>query len=223
MEESIQIQDLKKSYKLGNTNLEVLRGININLPQGKLITLMGPSGSGKSSLMHILSGIDKPDSGRVVVKGKDISQFSEKEMTLYRRNKIGIIFQFFNLMPYLTSAENVCLPLYLAGLGKREAHQKAQKALSLVGLEKRIFHKPYELSGGEQQRVAIARSIVNEPEILFADEPTGNLDTENSDHIMELLVKLQKENGFTILMVTHNADIGAKGDIKLQMKDGKLI
>ncbi|HMV44930.1 MAG TPA: ABC transporter ATP-binding protein [Leptospiraceae bacterium] len=219
----IQIKNLKKSYSFGNQKLEILKGINIDLPQGKLITLMGPSGSGKSTFMHILSGIDRPDSGNVFINGEDISSFSEKDITQFRRKKIGIIFQFFNLMPYLSSVENVCLPLYLAGIGKKEAYPKAEKALSLVGLKNRFTHKPYELSGGEQQRVAIARSIVNSPEILFADEPTGNLDTENSDHIMELLIQLQKDHGFTIVMVTHNVEIGNRGDIKLSMKDGILV
>jgi lipoprotein-releasing system ATP-binding protein len=184
---------------------------------------MGPSGSGKSTLMHILSGIDKPEEGSIFVGDEEVSAYSEAKITDYRRTKIGIIFQFFNLMPYLSSVENVSLPLYLAGKGKKEAHELARESLSLVGLSERFTHKPYELSGGEQQRVAIARSIANRPEIIFADEPTGNLDTENSNRIMELLIHLQKERGFTIVMVTHNIDIGAMGDIQLKMKDGRLI
>ena len=187
------------------------------------MTLMGPSGSGKSTLMHILSGIDKPEEGSIFVGEEEVSAYSESEITEYRRSKIGIIFQFFNLMPYLSSVENVSLPLYLAGKGKKEAHELAKDSLRLVGLSERLTHKPYELSGGEQQRVAIARAITNRPEIIFADEPTGNLDTENSNRIMELLISLQKERGFTIVMVTHNAEIGAMGDVKLKMKDGKLL
>jgi len=223
MSNSIKIQNLTKSYHFGKNKIEVLKGINTELPLGKLITLMGPSGSGKSTLMHILSGIDRPESGSVFLRDEEVSAYSEAKITDYRRNKIGIIFQFFNLMPYLSSVENVSLPLYLAGKGKKEAHELARDSLSLVGLSERFTHKPYELSGGEQQRVAIARSIVNSPEIIFADEPTGNLDTENSNRIMELLVNLQKERGFTIIMVTHNAEIGEMGDVKLKMKDGRLV
>ena len=220
---TIKIQNLKKSYQFGKTKIEVLKGINTELPLGKLVTLMGPSGSGKSTLMHILSGIDKPEEGSVFLGEEEISAYTEDKITEYRRSKIGIIFQFFNLMPYLSSVENVSLPLYLAGKGKKEAHLLAEESLHLVGLSNRLTHKPYELSGGEQQRVAIARSIANKPEIIFADEPTGNLDTENSNRIMELLKSLQKDRGFTIMMVTHNSEIGAMGDIQLKMKDGLLV
>jgi ABC-type lipoprotein export system ATPase subunit len=219
---TIKIQNVKKSYNFGKNKIEVLKGINAELPLGKLVTLMGPSGSGKSTLMHILSGIDKPEEGSIFVGEEEVSAYSEAKITEYRRTKIGIIFQFFNLMPYLSSVENVSLPLYLAGKGKKEAHELAKESLSLVGLSERFTHKPYELSGGEQQRVAIARSIANRPEIIFADEPTGNLDTENSNRIMELLIDLQKERSFTIVMVTHNSEIGAMGDIRLKMKDGRL-
>jgi putative ABC transport system ATP-binding protein len=184
---------------------------------------MGPSGSGKSTLMHILAGIDKPEEGSVHWGEEEVSAFNEEKITAYRRSKIGIIFQFFNLMPYLSSVENVSLPLYLAGMGKTKAHLLAEESLDLVGLSNRLKHKPYELSGGEQQRVAIARAIVNKPEIIFADEPTGNLDTENSNRIIELSKTLQKKRGFTILMVTHNSEIGAMGDVQLKMKDGILI
>ncbi|HRG48215.1 MAG TPA: ABC transporter ATP-binding protein [Leptospiraceae bacterium] len=220
---TIKIQNVKKSYNFGKNKIEVLKGINAELPLGKLVTLMGPSGSGKSTLMHILSGIDKPEEGSIFVGEEEVSAYSESEITEYRRSKIGIIFQFFNLMPYLSSVENVSLPLYLAGKGKKEAHELAKDSLRLVGLSERLTHKPYELSGGEQQRVAIARAITNRPEIIFADEPTGNLDTENSNRIMELLISLQKERGFMIVMVTHNAEIGAMGDVKLKMKDGRLL
>lgn len=220
---TIKIQNLKKSYQFGKSKIDVLKGINAELPLGKLVTLMGPSGSGKSTLMHILSGIDKPEEGSVFLGEEEISAYSEEKITQYRRSKIGIIFQFFNLMPYLSSVENVSLPLYLAGKGKKEAYVLAKESLHLVGLSNRLTHKPYELSGGEQQRVAIARAIANKPEIIFADEPTGNLDTENSNRIMELLISLQKESGFTIIMVTHNAEIGAMGDIQLKMQDGILL
>jgi ABC-type lipoprotein export system ATPase subunit len=183
---------------------------------------MGPSGSGKSTLMHILAGIDRPDSGKVFVFENTLHNMNEKNITAYRRKTIGIIFQFFNLLPYLDAVENVSLPLYLGGMNKKQAHEKAKKALSSVELTHRFTHKPTELSGGEQQRVAIARAIVGEPRFILADEPTGNLDTKNSDKVMELLLKLQKQMGLTFLMVTHDLGIGKLGEIQMKMKDGGL-
>jgi putative ABC transport system ATP-binding protein/lipoprotein-releasing system ATP-binding protein len=223
MIDSLIIQDLRKAYKFGEEQIHVLKGIKAEIPLNKLITLMGPSGSGKSTLMHILSGIDRADSGFIYLNQYRIDSMTETERTAYRRNKIGIIFQFFNLLNYLTILENVSVPLYLAGVSKSVAHSKAKESLKLVGLEHRINHKPTELSGGEQQRTAIARAIVNEPEIIFADEPTGNLDTENSNKIMELLIDLKRIHKFTIFMVTHNSEIGRMGEVQLFMKDGLLV
>jgi putative ABC transport system ATP-binding protein/lipoprotein-releasing system ATP-binding protein len=214
---------LKKSYKTGNTVLAVLKGIDFRLPENSFITLMGPSGSGKSSLMHILSGIDRADEGSLSILGTEISQMSEKEISIYRRNHIAIIFQFFNLLPYLNAIENVSLPLYLNGMGKKQAHELAAQALEMVDLKERFLHKPSELSGGEQQRVAIARAIAPKPKLILADEPTGNLDSENSEKIMSLLLDLKKREKFTIFMVTHDPQIGNSGEIRLKMKDGKLV
>lgn len=219
----LNIDNLQKSYQFGKEEIPVIKSLNAKIPLQKLITIMGPSGSGKSTLMNILSGVDKADSGKILLGDLEISSYNENEITEYRRKKIGIIFQFFNLLPYLNSLENVCIPLYLAGVSKKISREKAKSALESVGLNNRLTHKPAELSGGEQQRVAIARAIVNEPEFIFADEPTGNLDSENSNKIMNLLRSLRIERNFTIFMVTHNPEIGELGEIKLQMRDGKFI
>ncbi len=220
---SLKISELKKSYFLGTEEIPVLKSLSIEFPLNKMITIMGASGSGKSTFMHILSGVDKADSGKIVLDQIEITSLTEKEITLYRREKIGIIFQFFNLLPYLSSLENVSIPLYLSGLSKILAHKKATESLIAVGLENRIHHKPSELSGGEQQRIAIARAIVNDPKFIFADEPTGNLDSENSEKILTLLKTLQVEKKFSIFLVTHNPEIGRAGDIQVIMKDGNLI
>lgn len=219
----LTISSLKKSYQFGKEEIQVIKSLNAKIPLQKLITIMGPSGSGKSTLMNILSGVDKADSGSIKIGNLEITSFNEKEITEYRRKKIGIIFQFFNLLPYLSSLENVCIPLYLSGFTKKIAREKAKSALDSVGLNSRLSHKPAELSGGEQQRVAIARAIVNEPEFIFADEPTGNLDSENSTKIMNLLKTLRVERNFTIFMVTHNPEIGNLGEVKLTMRDGFFI
>lgn len=222
MQEGILVENLKKEYQTGAYTVSALNGISFELPAGRFITLMGPSGSGKSTLMHILAGIDRSDSGLVKVFGQELSTLDEKGITEYRRNTIGIIFQFFNLLPYLDATENVSLPLYLSGMGKKQAHERARIALESVELKERMTHKPNELSGGEQQRVAIARAIVSRPKFLLADEPTGNLDTRNSEKIMELLLKLQSSLQLTFLMVTHDSGIGKMGEIQLKMKDGIL-
>ena len=218
----IVLKDIYKSYQLGEKSIPILKGINLSLPSQQTITLMGPSGSGKSTLMNLLSGIDRPDSGELMINGLALHSLSEKEITLFRRRKIGIIFQFFNLLNYLNCLENVSLPLYLAGWKKKQAWERSRDVLQQVGLEGRYQHRPEELSGGEQQRVAIARAIANEPELLLADEPTGNLDTKNSEKIIELLYNLQTKNKFGILLVTHNPEIAEAGDKKLKMIDGNL-
>jgi ABC-type lipoprotein export system ATPase subunit len=218
----LSIKDLVKSYTRGKVSVPVLNNLNIEIPLGSFVTLMGPSGSGKSTLLHILAGIDRPDTGKIVLNDKELSLLNEKEITEYRRNKIGIVFQFFNLLPYLSALENVSIPLYLAGIGKREAHEKAEKALISTGLKNRMKHSPSELSGGEQQRVAIARSIVNSPLMILADEPTGNLDSKNADSIIELLESLQREMNITVFIVTHDRELGKRGNLNLKMKDGKI-
>jgi len=218
----IKLRGLEKTYGEGTSSIHVLKGITLDIPHNQFVTLMGPSGSGKSTLLHILAGIDRPDMGDVELFGHSLASMDETDLTIYRRNIIGIIFQFFNLLPYLSALENVSLPLYLAGKGKKESHKKAIEALESVGLQDRINHRPSELSGGEQQRVAIARSISNSPSLILADEPTGNLDSANAKIVLELLMKLQKEKKMTIFMVTHDTLIGSMGTLRIKMKDGNL-
>ncbi len=218
----IIITDLQKNYGRGNSTIKVLRGINLVIPQNQFVTLMGASGSGKSTLLHILAGIDRPDFGDVNMFGKSLASMNEDDITKYRRESIGIIFQFFHLLPYLSALENVSLPLYLSGKGKKESHFKATEALESVGLKDRVYHKPSELSGGEQQRVAIARAIAPSPSLILADEPTGNLDSENAAATLKLLLDLQKFKKLTLFMVTHDSAIGNMGTMKIRIKDGNL-
>ncbi|PJZ47930.1 ABC transporter ATP-binding protein [Leptospira saintgironsiae] len=218
----ILIRNLTKSYINGKQNVPVLKGINLDVAD-TFLTLMGPSGSGKSTFLNILSGIDQADSGEVWIGGKNLSNFTEQELTEYRRNETGIIFQFFHLLPYLSALENVALPLYISGLGKSKAREIAKEALEKVDLTHRFKHKPDELSGGEQQRVAIARALAKRPSIVLADEPTGNLDTYHAHKILELLLELQEKEKFSLFIVTHDREIGEKGKIRLKMKDGLIL
>ncbi|XDD49155.1 ABC transporter ATP-binding protein [Leptospira sp. WS92.C1] len=219
----IQISNLRKSYQSGKLKTEVLKGLNLDIPSASVITLMGASGSGKSTFLNILSGIDTPDSGEVLVNGNYLHLMRETELTKYRREDTGIIFQFFHLLPYLNALENVAVPLYISGIGKKEAKQIAKEALSQVGLSERMSHKPDELSGGEQQRVAIARAVCKNPSLILADEPTGNLDTKNAENVIRLLIDLQNRNGFTLFIVTHDQNLGSLGEFRLKMADGILV
>lgn len=195
----------------------------MDIPSSSVITtLMGPSGSGKSTFLNILSGIDKPDFGEVFVNGKFLHLMNEKELTKYRREETGIVFQFFHLLSYLNALENVAVPLYISGIGKTQARNAAEEALEKVGLSSRKFHKPDELSGGEQQRVAIARALCKRPSLILADEPTGNLDAKNAENVIQLLIDLQKQHGFTLFIVTHDQKLGSLGEFRLKMTDGTL-
>ncbi|AXR60860.1 ABC transporter ATP-binding protein [Leptospira mayottensis] len=219
----IRISNLRKSYQSGKLQTEVLKGLELDIPSSSVITLMGPSGSGKSTFLNILSGIDKPDSGEVFVNGKSLHLMNEKELTKYRREETGIVFQFFHLLPYLNALENVAVPLYISGIGKMQARNTAEEALEKVGLSSRKFHKPDELSGGEQQRVAIARALCKQPSLILADEPTGNLDTKNAENVIQLLIDLQRQYGFTLFIVTHDQKLGSLGEFRLKMMDGILV
>ncbi|EKR62321.1 MULTISPECIES: ABC transporter ATP-binding protein [Leptospira] len=218
----IRISNLRKSYQSGKLQTEVLKGLELDIPSSSVITLMGPSGSGKSTFLNILSGIDKPDFGEVFVNGKSLHLMNEKELTKYRREETGIVFQFFHLLPYLNALENVAVPLYISGIGKKQARNTAEEALEKVGLSSRKSHKPDELSGGEQQRVAIARALCKRPSLVLADEPTGNLDTKNAENVIQLLIDLQKQHGFTLFIVTHDQKLGSLGEFRLKMTDGTL-
>lgn len=216
----IRLQGIRKSFSEGQ--VEVLRGIELSIPPKSLCTLMGPSGSGKSTLLHVLSAIEKPDQGSLAIEGKVLDFSKERHITSYRRNSIGIVFQFFHLLPYLNALENTALPLYLKGISKKEALERALQALNTVGLYHRKEHKPKEMSGGEQQRVAIARSFVHAPRIIFADEPTGNLDSKTSDQVLDLFEQLVLKEGYAIFMVTHNPEIAKRANHSFVMKDGQI-
>jgi ABC-type lipoprotein export system ATPase subunit len=216
----IQTTNLTRSYRLGKKNLAVLRGINLTIERGEKIFLCGPSGAGKTTLLYTLAGLETPEQGRVIIDDVDIYTLNRGAQSRFRNQRIGYIFQNYYLLPELTALENVMVPGAIAGKNQSD---KALAALGRVGLAERADHLPTELSGGEQQRVAIARAIVNEPQILFADEPTGNLDSVNSASIMDLLLGLAEETGATLIVVTHDKSLAEKGDRTLTIKDGVIV
>jgi putative ABC transport system ATP-binding protein len=218
----IKVQNLKKYYKLGGEEVRALDDVSFEIKDGEILSIIGPSGSGKSTLMHILGGLDSPDEGVVEVDDINLEKMSSAKLARYRNKKIGFIFQTFNLQPHLTALENVELPLIFAGHSSKRRKDMAREALIKVGLEKRMNHKPNELSGGQRQRVSIARAIVNKPTIIFADEPTGNLDSKTGKTILELLKKLNSEEGVTIIIVTHDEYIAKSTNRIIQIFDGKL-
>ncbi|MGN8224759.1 ABC transporter ATP-binding protein [Gracilimonas sp. BCB1] len=218
----IQLDDLTKSYREGDKNRSVLDGLNLSVKEGEMIVLLGRSGSGKSTLLNLISGIDKPDAGKVIIGGTNLAELDEKNRTLFRRNNIGFVFQSFNLISTLTAHENVLLPLKLKGATDDETLDKAQQFLDSVGLGDRGDSYPDRLSGGEQQRVAIARALAHEPMLILADEPTGNLDFETGQQILDILNELVRENGRTIILATHDRDICKIADRVLELRGGKL-
>lgn len=222
-EELIKLENVWKIYKLGESELPILKGINLEIRPGSFATIMGPSGSGKSTLMYMLGLLDTPSRGRVLLSGQDTSGFSEDQLAEVRGKKIGFIFQQFNLLQHLTAIENVMLPMIFQGVAEDQRKEKAKKLLESVNLGKRIYHKPSEMSGGEQQRIAIARSLVNDPEILIADEPTGNLDSTTGKTVMEILTKLHKEQKKTIIVVTHDPNIANYSQNIIHIQDGQIV
>lgn len=219
----IEMRGVTKSYHMGNTVVHALDGVDLEIGKEEFIIVMGPSGSGKSTLMNMIGCLDTPTEGHVFLDGVDISELSESELATIRGKKVGFVFQKFNLIPSLTAAENVSLPLSFQGVPRSEHRDRAKKYLELVGLGDRIDHKPSELSGGQQQRVAVARSLVNEPDIILADEPTGNLDTKTGEHIMQLLKDLNRERGTTIIIVTHDVRLKETGTRLIELQDGKIL
>ena len=214
----IEVKELHKSY--GTT--EVLKGVNGRISKGDFITIVGASGAGKSTLLHLVAGLDSYNSGSISFDGMSLGNLSKKELNDYRNNHVGLVFQFHNLLPELTALENITLPRWISGQMDDSAERKANELLQLLGIEHRAHHLPNEMSGGEQQRVAIARALINEPALLLADEPTGNLDSANAAAVHELLLKLNLELGQTIVVVTHNKELAALGATKWSMTDGKL-
>jgi putative ABC transport system ATP-binding protein len=219
----IDVRDVWKIYRMGKVQVPALRGLDFEVKKDDFVAVMGPSGSGKSTAMNIIGCLDVPTKGAVFLDGKNIAKMSESDLAKIRGQEIGFIFQQFNLIPSLTALENVELPMIFQGVPEAKKIAKAKELLKLVGLEDRMNHRPSELSGGEQQRVAIARALANNPEIILADEPTGNLDSKTGEKIMEILVDLHEKQKKTIIVITHDADIANYADRKLVLKDGKLI
>ena len=191
----VEVKNVKKAYRLGKIIVPALHGVSFDVEEGEFLTIFGPSGSGKSTLLHLIGGLDRPDEGEIIIDGSNLLQLSDDKRAKLRLTRIGFVFQFFNLLPRITALANVELPLVLADVAEKEARERAKEMLKLVGLNTRIDHRPYELSGGEQQRVAMARALINDPKIILADEPTGNLDTKIGGEIVQLMRKLNKEKG----------------------------
>ena len=216
-------KDLHRYYEGESVRVEALRGIDIKIARGEIVVIMGPSGCGKTTLLNCLAGLDEPTKGNVIIDGKNLSDLTDDQKSEYRAQKMGFVFQTQNLLPILTVLENAQLPLLNIKITSGEAEKKTKKVLELVKLSDRIHHKPSELSGGETQRVAIARALINEPSIVWADEPTGNLDSENSHQIMKLLKSLNKKLNQTIVIVTHDLSIGKMSDRLIEMRNGKIV
>jgi putative ABC transport system ATP-binding protein len=218
----IELQNVKKIYKMDGVETPALRGVDLKINKGEFVAIMGPSGSGKSTLLHMVGALDKPTSGKVFLDGVDISTLKESDLARLRGKKIGIVFQFFNLHPTLTALENIELPMIVIEKDKKERQQRALELLKAVGLEHRAHHLPSQMSGGEQQRIAIARALANDPEIILADELTGNLDTKTKAEIMNFLLKLQKEKKMTVTVITHEPEIANYAETIIRIVDGKI-
>ena len=219
---AIRAVGLTRTFEVGETTVVALRSINLTVDRGQFVALVGPSGSGKSTLLNLVGGLDRPTSGELWINGVELSASKEKALTEHRRQRVGFVFQSFNLLPRLTAVENVALPLMFVGVDQRERLERAVELLAQVGLSDRLDHRPTQLSGGEQQRVAIARALVNHPAIILADEPTGNIDTTTGAEIMALLRHLNREQGVTLLLVTHDPEAASFADRIIQLRDGQI-
>ncbi len=219
----LEVRGLAKSIRSGSRVVEILRGINFVIPRGNFTVIQGPSGSGKSTLLGLLAGLDRPTSGEILIDGQPLSGLREDEMALLRGRKIGFVFQSYQLVPTLTALENVMLPLDLTGCRDAESRGRAEKLLEQVGLAERTDHYPVQLSGGEQQRVALARAFVTDPPIVLADEPTGNLDTQNGALVLEMLLRLNQETGTTLVMVTHDDQLASRARRRIALVDGRVV
>lgn len=218
----LSARNVTKSYTMGKRRLDVLRGVSLEVARGEFIALRGASGAGKSTLLHLFGGLDLPNAGEIWFAGKNLAQSSETELTRLRNAKVGFIFQAYHLLPELDALENVCVPARLARIPAEAAAKRGKELLMRVGLGARLDHKPYELSGGEQQRVAIARALMNEPELILADEPTGNLDSHTGGEIVDLLVGLRAEKNTTLIIATHDASVAARAPKVIQLVDGQI-
>jgi putative ABC transport system ATP-binding protein len=219
----VVVEDLQMIYRVGKVEVPALRGVTLNVKSGEFVAIMGPSGCGKSTLLHLLGGLLRPSSGRIFIDGVDLASVSDAERTEIRRRKMGFVFQRFNLLPTLTAADNIDLARQIQGNGHLRDHQTTEEILSLLGIEDKMHHKPSELSGGEQQRVAIARAVINRPAILLADEPTGNLDSDNSQMVLQMLQELNLKYKQTIIMITHDSEAASTASRIVEMRDGRIL
>ncbi len=219
---TIVLSDVKKIYQMGDTTVHALAGVDLSIAAGEFAAIMGPSGSGKSTMMNILGCLDRPTEGSYILDGQEVATLGDDELAITRNKKIGFVFQSFNLLPRMDALENVALPLVYAGVAKAERTERAAKALAMVGLEERMHHLPNELSGGQRQRVAIARALVNDPTIIMADEPTGNLDTRSGEEVMEIFRSLN-DLGRTVILVTHEPDIAGNARRVVHVRDGRIV
>ncbi|MFQ5989106.1 MAG: ABC transporter ATP-binding protein [Candidatus Methylomirabilales bacterium] len=222
MSELLRVRDLRKSFRMGGEELRILKGVNLTVRRGEFLAIVGPSGVGKSTLLHILGGLDRPTAGEVYYNGVEVSQLPEGELAAFRNQTVGFVFQFHHLLPEFTAVENTMMPALIGRQSLASAQEAASGILQRVGLAERFTHRPGELSGGEQQRVAIARALVLSPNVLLADEPTGNLDSKTGEAIFELLREFNREQGLTVILVTHNEPFARRTDRLLRMADGQL-
>ena len=219
----VELIDVTKTYRLGEVQVQALRGVNMKASRGEIVAIMGPSGSGKSTILNLVGALDRPTSGKVIIAGKDISKMPENKLGDIRRDSIGYIFQFYNLIPVLTAYENVELPMLIAGIGKEKRIARTHELMELVGLADRANHRPDELSGGEQQRVAVARALSKRPPLVLADEPTGDLDSKSGMQVMTVLKDLAKKELSTVVMVTHDHQMASLADRILEIRDGRIV
>jgi putative ABC transport system ATP-binding protein len=219
----VEARDVYKTYASGQLKVAALRGVSLRIERGEIVAIVGPSGCGKTTLLHCLSGLEDFESGEVLLEGRSLASMSDRDKASHRARRVGFVFQSYNLLPVLNALENVELPLLLAGRSATEARRRAVRALEVVGLENRLRHRPAELSGGQQQRVAIARALANDPAVIFADEPTGNLDSDSAEEVMQLIDRLNRDNRQSFVLVTHAREVAAHAGRIIRMRDGEIV